>query len=143
MFERILLAYDGSSQTSAALRQSAELARLCNAELHLLGVVATTGTNVRAEATELQSFFAMERQQIQESLERAAGDPGNRELNVTTCIREGNPATEIAAHAREIKADLAVIGHTDKGLLTRWFLGSTGADLLRKLPCNLLIAAEE
>jgi nucleotide-binding universal stress UspA family protein len=44
MFKRILLAYEGSPETEAALSQAAELALLCKAELHLLGVCAATGT---------------------------------------------------------------------------------------------------
>ena len=36
MFKKILLAYDGSEHSAAALAKAVELAELCQAELHLL-----------------------------------------------------------------------------------------------------------
>jgi nucleotide-binding universal stress UspA family protein len=139
MFKRILLAYDGSDHTLAALRQSADLARLCNAELHLLGIVVTTGSAAMAQAYLPDNFFGMERAAIEKALKTAVDDLGEH-VSVHARIREGNPAEQIAAHAHEIGADLAVIGHSDKGVLERWFEGSTGAKLIRDLPCNLLVA---
>ncbi len=55
-------------------------------------------------------------------------------------MREGEPVAEIVAYVREIKADLAIIGHRDRSAFARWFAGSTSERLLRELPCNLLIA---
>lgn len=138
MFKKILLAYDGSAHTAAALRQSADLARLCNAELHLLGIVVTIGSAALAEAYGTD-FFDRERKSIEEALQTANGELGEH-VSVHVRIREGDPAEQIAAHAHEIGADLAVIGHSGKGFLARWFEGSTGAKLMRDLPCNLLVA---
>ena len=139
MFKKILLAYDGSEYSASALRQASELARLCNAELHLLGVVATVDGVVLAQAYSTADLFGMERVAIEKALSRAVDALGEH-VSVHTRVREGNPAEQIAAHAHEIGADLAIIGHSDKGILERWFEGSTGARLIRDLPCNLLIA---
>lgn len=139
MFKKILLAYDGSAYTAAALRQAADLARLCNAELHLLGIVHTNGSAALAQAYASTDLFGMERESIEKALETAIDDLGDH-VSVHTRIREGNPSEQIAAHAHEIGADLAVVGHSDKGILERWFEGSTGAKLIRDLPCNLLVA---
>ncbi|MCB2073070.1 MAG: universal stress protein [Novosphingobium sp.] len=142
MFSNILLAYDGSGQHAAALHQAVELAQLCKAELHLLGVVVTTGTAGADRSAKVNDLFSGERKQIEDALGAVAEDLERQGINVATCIRQGEPAHEIAAHAHEIKADLAVLGHTDKGFLARWFLGSTGAELIRHMPCNLLIITE-
>ena len=50
MYRKILLAYDGSTFSAAVLRQGAELANLCKAELHLLSIVVTTGAMGMAES---------------------------------------------------------------------------------------------
>lgn len=142
MFKRILLAYDGSPQSDAALSQAAELALLCKSELHLLGVCATSGTVALLQLDAPTELFAVEREQVQESLASAASALGKRGLSVNTCIREGAPAIEIAAYAHEITADLAILGHTTKGFLARWLVGSTGTDLIRQLPCSLLISTD-
>jgi len=52
----------------------------------------------------------------------------------------GEPAPEIAAYAREVEADLVVVGHQRKGLWQRWWSGQTGSYLSDHLACSLLIA---
>jgi len=140
MFKRIVLAYDGSEHAADALRQAADLARICNAELHLLGIVATSGSVALAEAYSGIDIFAMEHNAIEKALQSAVEDVGEH-VSVHTRVREGIPAEQIATYAREVDADLAVIGHSRKDLLARWFEGSTGAKLIRDLPCNLLVAS--
>ena len=136
----ILLAYDGSTFSAAVLRQGAELASLCKAELHLLSIVVTTGSMAIAEAVGPSDVWGLEQKDRQQVVEATAQYLHNQGLNVITCVRYGDPAVEIAAYAHEINAELVVLGHTSKGMLTRWFQGSVGAKLLDHLPCSLLVA---
>lgn len=140
MYQNILVAYDGSSFSDVALHQGLDLARLCNAKLHLVGIIATTAYVATPVVGLPIDFWGMEHKALGEALEGAARDLSGQGLKATTSIREGNPANEIAACANELNADLVVVGHSDKGVLARWFEGSVGAGLLRDLPCNLLIA---
>jgi nucleotide-binding universal stress UspA family protein len=52
----------------------------------------------------------------------------------------GEPAQEIGAYARQIKADLVVVGHRKQNLLQRWWSGPNGAYLSDYISCSLLIA---
>ncbi|HUY02386.1 MAG TPA: universal stress protein [Rhodocyclaceae bacterium] len=140
MYRKILLAYDDSTFSAAVLRQGAELASLCQAELHLLSIVVTTGVMAIAEAVGPGDVWGLEQQNRQLVVAAAAQDLHNQGLTVIACIRYGDPAVEIAAYAHEVNADLVVLGHTSKGMLTRWFQGSVGAKLLDHLPCSLLVA---
>jgi nucleotide-binding universal stress UspA family protein len=140
MYRKILLAYDGSTFSAAVLRQGAELANLCKAELHLLSIVVTTGAMGMVESVGSIDVWAMEQEKLQRVVEAAVQDLHQQGLTVVSCVRYGDPAIEIAAYAHEIDADLVVLGHTSKGMLTRWFKGSVGAKLLDHLPCSLLIA---
>jgi len=143
MHKKILLAYNGSAHSAAALRQAGELAKLAGAELHILGIVVTTGGLVMAQAAGSLDVMEMERVRIEKALQEAAADLTAQGVQVVTCVRQGEPANEIIAHARKIHADLTVLGHNDKGLLARWFEGgSVGAKLLAHLPCSLLIATD-
>lgn len=142
MYQRILLAYNGSAHSAAALHQAADLARLFDAELHVLGIVVTTGGLAMAQAAGPTAVIELERTRIRQALETAAHNLKDQGVNVSACIRQGDPANEIVGYALKIKADLVVLGHTDKGILTRWFQGSIGSKLLSHLPCSLLIAIE-
>ena len=138
MFKKIIVAYDGSEHAAAALRRSSELARLCRAELHLLGVVVITGSLALAGAYGAADVWGQEEADVAKALESAVNAISDQ-VSVHTRIREGEPAEQIATYASEIGADLVVIGHSDRGLLARLFEGSIGAKLIRELPCNLLV----
>jgi nucleotide-binding universal stress UspA family protein len=143
MFKKILVAYDGSGFSDPALHKAADLARLCKAELHVLSIVLTTGYAALAEGIAGIDVWGMERKSLQQALDSAVHDLSEQGVNVFSCLREGDPAIEIIAHAIEIKSDLVVLGHTGKGFFARWFEGSTGSELLKDLPCSLLIAMGE
>lgn len=142
MFKKILLAYDGSEHSAAALAKAVELAELCQAELHLLGVKSTTSSTALLQVDAPYPWFAEDEQKIESALARAKRELGGRGLAVETTIRQGLPAQEIANHAHEMQADLAIIGHSDKGFVARLFEGSIGAALVRDLPCSLLVATD-
>lgn len=139
MYRKIVLAYDGSTFSDAALRQGAELAGLCKAELHLLGIVVTTGVMALAESVAPGDVWSVEQQNLQRLVEKAVRDLKDKGLIVLASVRFGDPAEEITAYVHEVKADLVVLGHTSEGMLTHWFQGSVGAKLLDHLPCSLLV----
>ena len=142
MYKKILLAYDGSTYGAAAVRQSAELARLCQAELHLLGIVVTTGFNALAEGFGAD-IWGMERARLQPELEATCAELKAQGVNAHCSIQEGDPAAEIIAYVRATRPDLIVVGHSSKGVIARWLEGSVGITLLNNLPCSLLIVASK
>lgn len=140
MYRKILLAYDGTTFCTGALAQATELARLCQAELHLLSVVTIGGGMAIAEAVGTEDVMGQAQQDLERS-DAAIAEPLRRQgMTVVTCVRYGQPAAEIAAYAHEIEADLVVLGYSGKGLLARWFQGSVGSKLMDHLPCSLLVA---
>ncbi len=55
-------------------------------------------------------------------------------------LATGEPVRAIAGFAREVRADLVVVGHRRQNLLSRWWSGATGAYLSDHIGCSLLIA---
>jgi hypothetical protein len=142
MFQKIVVAYEGSGSSEAALRRGGELARACHAELHLLGIVVTSGGLLLDPAYVPNELLEAERTILLESLEDTACAFSHEGISTKTCIRDGEPAAEIASYINEIKADLVVIGQSYKGMLAKLFEGSVGAHLLEHLPCSLLVASD-
>ena len=140
MYRKIVVACDGTGPGDVAVRQGGDLALLCSAELHLLGIVASAGGMLMDPATVSAELLAAERQCLQQGLADAVRDLGRRGIDAQNCIRDGEPSREIIAYIHEIQADLVVVGHDGKGRLARWFEGSVGTQLFDKLPCSLLVA---
>src|SRR5512145_1094212 len=105
MYQKILLAYDGTAFSAAVLRQGAELASFHKAELHLLSIADTTGSMAIAEAYGPGDVWGMEMQEQKRVVEAAAQILGKQGLDVITCVRYGDPADQIVAYAHEIDAD--------------------------------------
>lgn len=142
MYEKVLLAYDGSVEGRLALREGAKLARLCDAEVFLLAVINLSTGIVMAEGA---VPGAVEHQQ--DAYKKVLAE-GVRRLEAlgfspTARLEFGDPANRIAAVTREIGANLVVVGHRHQTRLERWWHGSVGANLLAELDCSLLIAQME
>lgn len=66
-----------------------------------------------------------------------AGLPGFKPDQLRPVI--GSPPREIVELARQVKADLLVVGAEESGVLHRIFLGSTADGVIRKAPCPVLV----
>jgi len=140
MYRTILLAYDGSTDGREALCQGAKLAKLCQAEVQLVAVVTTTQGVAMAEAV-YPSAECIERDlaEARRVLEEGEAHLKEHGLTVTSYLRHGEPVAQIASIARQVAADLIVVGHREQGALARWWRGSVGASLLANAPCSVLV----
>jgi nucleotide-binding universal stress UspA family protein len=139
MYHRVLLAYDGTREGRTALREGALVAKRFACRIFLLCVVAETPGIRIGEAAYAGGLI-----QTQDSYQALFDEAMTRlsELGFRPEGRmvTGEPAAEISAYAREIAADLVVVGHRKKSLLERWWSGQSGAYLVDHLQCSLLIA---
>jgi nucleotide-binding universal stress UspA family protein len=142
LYKTILLAYNGSAHSAVALRQAVSIARMADANLHILGVVVTSGGLAMAQASGSSDVIEGARAAIQRSLEGLATKLRDEGLSVVFTVREGDPAQQIIHYASQAKADLVVLGNSNKGTIARWLQGSVGAKLLSQLPCSLMIAEQ-
>ncbi len=139
MYRTMLLAFDGSRPAHEALRQGRDLAVLCQANVYLPAVLAPELSVLLAEAAVASDLPERERAEVERVLMDGAKELRDAGLSVETQLGSGNPAEEIGRVAREVAADLIVVGHRDQGLLSRWWSGSTGASLVAHAPCSILV----
>ncbi|MGH8289217.1 MAG: universal stress protein [Steroidobacteraceae bacterium] len=138
MYQRVLLAYDGSIEGRTALREGALLARRYGAQVFVLSVIREAPGTQLGEGVGgggiAQQQVDYERV-LQEGMERLAalGFQASGKLVI------GEPAREIAAYAEQVKADLVVVGHRRQSALGRWWSGPSGAYLSDHIRCSLLV----
>jgi nucleotide-binding universal stress UspA family protein len=142
LYKRVLVAYDGSREGRSALREGAILVRSLGAELFVLAVVAETPGMRVAEGAHA-GVMAHQDEAYRTLLEEAVRGLAGYGLAVKGKLVRGEPAQEIGAYARQIKADLVVVGHRKQNLLQRWWSGPNGAYLSDYINCSLLIARAE
>jgi nucleotide-binding universal stress UspA family protein len=135
MYKRVLLAYDGSLEGRTALREGALLAKACHAQVFFLSVLPdTTSFN-------LSEGFAQAHRTTRESTVFDEGVTRLKQMNLNPVSRmmTGDPAACIGAFAKEVDADLVVVGHKRQSTLSRWWSGSQGGYLCDHVSCSLLI----
>jgi nucleotide-binding universal stress UspA family protein len=141
MYKKILLAYDGSPEYRAALRQGAELAEFCGAEVHLLAVITSSTTMPIAGGVNPSDLVNEEQWEIRSYLDEGVERLRQRGIKAEGRLGYRDPVDEIAATAREIGADLIVVGHRRRNTIERWWRKSTSKNLLTVSPCDVLVSS--
>ena len=141
-YKRILLAYDGTREGAVALREGAILAKQAGAKLYILSVVPDVGGMQMAEGA-YGGVVAYQMDRYREQLDWGVKRLTELGMAPTGRLVVGDPARAIGAFAREVEADLVVVGHRRKNLLERWWSGASGAYISDFIGCSLLIARNE
>lgn len=138
MFQKILLAYDGSEGANTALNVGINLAKIHQAELWAVAVQEKL-PRFSGTIDEVQEEKQFANEQYGKLLEAAKVKAKGAGIELKTLMRPGHPAQTIVAVAKEGKFDLVLVGHS--GLSGVWaaFLGTTAEKVSRHAPCSVLI----
>jgi len=137
MYDRILVATDGSTTAQRASAHAVEVARLSGAAIHAVYVIETrTGyDNAIVDPDVVHQNFRDEGEAALAAIEEQAGS----DLAVTTAIREGVPHQELLAYADENGIDLVVMGSEGRSAFKTILLGSTTEALLHSATVPVLV----
>jgi len=153
---RILLAYDGSSSCTTALKTAEQLSLLADTEVIAATVVEPLSigkvpdwilnkardTDTEAMAQTWQREHDNDKQQARDQLAEFMGKqpaPFNK-AEIVVC--EGNAAEQILSLVEQRQVDLIIMGTRGFGLLQRFLIGSTSDKVLNYAPCSVLLARE-
>ncbi len=143
MFDRIVVGTDGSDTASEAVRQAAELAAQTKSELNIVSAFEPVSqSKLREEATDVPGdvgHAVNPRQNVEVTLEKAAGMAKKNKIETQTHPREGDPADAILDVAEEIEADLIIVGNKGMTGAKRFLLGSVPNKVSHHAPCSVLI----
>ncbi|MEY7847790.1 universal stress protein [Natrarchaeobius sp. A-rgal3] len=111
MYERILVATDGSEAASRALEQALDLASTFDAELHAIAVVDTRryGDSMLTDSADVVGDMSEYATELLNDVRSRA------DVDVTTELRRGHPPKAIGDYAESVDADLLVLGHRGRG----------------------------
>jgi nucleotide-binding universal stress UspA family protein len=139
-YRNVLLATDFSTTAREAAGHAAALASAEEATLHLLHVVEEFAY---WESFTLKHFPSQEVFDEMESNARLALEDLAREeqlgRDVVTHVRHGKPFLEVIRAARDLEADVLVIGSHGQSGLSETLFGSTAEKVVRKAPCAVLV----
>ena len=141
-YRTLLLAYDGSNDGRRVLLEGADLAKGFQAKAHLLAVISPKSGHAFAQS--LANTDPMEQTQFfRNTVEDGVRFFRKRGIEVEGHTARGEPVEEIARLAREVDADLVVVGHRPHGALARWWSTPTCVSLLDAVHCGVLVCRQD
>jgi nucleotide-binding universal stress UspA family protein len=123
--KRILVATDLSKTSAPAVDYAVDLAALVGASVVVLHSYAPS---LVLNAREVSAQIAAA---AQAALDRALSAGKDRGATIETALREGDPVVAISETAREMNADLLVLGTRGRHGLERLFVGSVAETVIR------------
>jgi nucleotide-binding universal stress UspA family protein len=143
VFKRIVVGTDGSETAAEAVRQAIDLAELAGASLEIVSAYAPVNpARLREEAEEVPADVAYvvgPKEDVNATLDAAAGAAKQAGVEVATHAREGSPADAILDVAEQTKADLIVVGNKGMTGARRFLLGSVPNNISHHAPCSVFI----
>ena len=140
---RILLALDGSAESSAAARTAVDLADRLESELHLVHV----GEVKPAYHPERHGYHALHeelRERAQRLLDDQVNEVGSAGGTVAKAyLRMGRPDEEIVVLGEELEAGLIVTGSRGLGGIRRALMGSVSDSVVRHAHCPVMVVRRE
>ena len=124
-YKNVLIPSDGSIDAEYAATFAASIAHRYHANLTVCSIIPTGSKKAMAEAEQITGDVV--------SLGKAKG------VETDSLIWEGKPAVEILKVIETRKIDLAVIGYTGKGKVSKWILGSVSERVARTAPCSVFV----
>jgi len=141
MYDKVLLAYDGSQSGRTALLECADINNFLHAEVHLLAVAPLIAGLYLTEGFVPDTLQDEENRRYKSILDEGLKLLSERGVKAEGHVVTGEPVDEICRIAGELGVELIVVGHRKHGFfMSRWWRGSVGSTLIEDAPCSVLIA---
>jgi len=146
MYDVIVVGTDGSETASVAVNHAARLSRLTGATLHVVHAYQTVSTSHAAMATtfaawsdDLDSANHAIAAAAEELCAQVAANAAAEGVPVVTYTGSGEPADLLIDVAKQVGANLVVVGNRGMTGARRFVLGSVPNKVSHHCPCSLLI----
>jgi len=144
MFDKIIIATDGSEFSYLAAKQGVEIARISGGQVVAVYVVDVPRlaqlpgyAGIAGTKDQLLESMIHQGQEATEEVERIAADAA---VPCSKVILRGHPSDELLRYSMESGADLLVMGSIGKSGLSRFLLGSVAQKVVEhaKVPVMLV-----
>jgi len=137
LYEKILIAIDGSDRNKTAIEEGFRIARECGSTVFAVYVKGTNRYDQTPTDVMMVDLQAVIQKQAEDALEIV--QTFSEGVPVETVVLEGKPEVEIVKFAEENGIDLIVIGTNAKRGFERLLLGSVAEQVIRTTSCKTLI----
>jgi nucleotide-binding universal stress UspA family protein len=141
---KIIITTDFSETSLLAIKHGAFLAQYTKGEIYLVHIITKHWEkfNVFMPSVTLDNIEKASSSVLLKLEELASDITKNYGVKVTTVVNSGNPTSEIVKYAKEIKADLIVMGTHGYSSWEDLTIGSNAMKVITKSPCAVMTMSE-
>ncbi|WP_298667698.1 universal stress protein [uncultured Methanofollis sp.] len=139
MFQKIVVAVDGSEISQKAFEVALSEAKMWNAALHLIYVVETSRFSSLPMDNTMEVIYSLLEKEGRDIFEKSTARAAAEGISLVTHLKDGHAGTEVLALADELQADLIVIGSRGKSGIDRLLLGSVSAHVVQDSRCTTMV----
>ncbi len=135
-FRKLLVGYDGSSQSEKAVDMAFSLAECLDATVLILAVARPPEPSI---SVELEAVLDDAKEHFEEAFRKILEKARSRGLEVKTDMAVGHPAEQIIHRAEVDGIDLIILGRRGRSMIARMMLGSVSERVLRYAHCPVMV----
>ncbi|NIA03327.1 MAG: universal stress protein [Nitrospirae bacterium] len=143
LFQKIVLATDGSEYSISVVKYAIELARITESKIYAIYVVDTgVFTSIPMDGA-WTNMYELLKKEGDEATSEVESEAVAANIEVESLTVEGHPAEEIIKLAEDKSADIIVMGTLGKSGLDRFLLGSVAEKVSRTSKIPVMIVRGE
>lgn len=143
LFQKIVLATDGSEYSANVVKYAIELAKISEAKIYAIYVVDTgVFTSIPMDVA-WTNMYELLKQEGNVATNQVESEAMAANIEVESITVEGHPAEEIIKLAEDKSADIIVMGTLGKSGLDRFLLGSVAEKVSRTSRIPVMIVRGE
>jgi len=129
MLKYSLVGYDGSASSQRAVRFAVDLARASGGRVRVVSVLQMTEGSADTCALMMTDPGASKCSRLLAEVKELVPDSATL---IDAEVVRGSPGDVLLEQVSRHSIDHIVIGHTERGALARWLLGSVSGDVLQR-----------
>lgn len=138
--QHILVVSTDTKCCGTAVRYGVSLAKQYGAALSVLHVTDDSSSSLDGSKAQEHQRRLLE---IQTNLASTIAAENDQGLPIKALVREGSPATETFKVVKEEGVDLLILLAHTEGRLEHFLFGRGNDEILRKMPCSVLMVKKE
>jgi nucleotide-binding universal stress UspA family protein len=143
--KRILVVSRDTKYCRKAVHYGVSLSKKYGAELYVIHVVQDPfifwGWNLHVQS--LQEEYKKLLKESREELHATINSEKKKGVSIKELLKEGDPEKEIFKAVRDEKIDLIVMLAHEEGHLEHFLFGRSNEEIIRKMPCSVLLVKKE
>jgi nucleotide-binding universal stress UspA family protein len=143
MFEKILVATDGSEHGYRAARMALELGKISGGKVTAIYVADTVKTSHLPDDMLLFSIRELLLKEGKEALKQVENLAQEKGVSFASVVVEGNPGSEIIRYAESSGMDIIILGAVGRTGLDKFLLGSVAEKVVRNSKIPVLTVPRE